>query len=215
MNIFKNLLKSIFIIFFYIIFGLFFINFLSQKTNFSLSVIMVISYSLLVFILGFIFKKQLLNDFKKFSFNDFKVALKFFLFSFGAMLVINMIVMSFYPNLPANEIANRELLSKLSYSSFISIGILVPFLEEICFRLNIKEAIKNKYLFVIVSSFVFAFLHILSFEISELIHIFAYLAVGFFFALAYLKTNNVFTSITMHTIHNCLIIALILIGVQV
>jgi membrane protease YdiL (CAAX protease family) len=214
MNIFKNLLKSFFIIFFYIIFSLFLINFLNQKTNFSLTAVMTLPYVILFFVLFCIFKKDLISDFKNFTFEKFKVALRFFLYSFATMLAINMVISNFYPNLPANEIANRELLTKLSYFSILSIGVLVPFLEEVCFRLNIKKAITNKYLFVVLSSFIFAFLHILSFEINELIHMVSYFTVGLFFAIAYLKTNNIFTSITMHIIHNCLIIILFLTGVQ-
>ena len=79
-------------------------------------------------------------------------------------------------NISNNEEANRILLfnHKITYS--IILCFIIPILEEISFRLEFKHNIKNKYIFLILSSTTFAILHILSTtSLIELIYIIDFL----------------------------------------
>jgi len=124
-------------------------------------------------------------------------------------LIINYLII---PNgISQNELANRELLknNKLIYS--IMVCILVPIIEETTFRLEFKKNIKNKYIFIIISSLLFATLHILSItKLIELLYIIPYIILGLTFTLIYQKTNNILCNIFSHILHNSTTVLIIL-----
>ena len=123
--------------------------------------------------------------------------------------IINYIII---PNgISLNESGNRELLfnNKIIYS--FTLCILIPFLEEITFRLEFKKNIKNKYLFIFLSSFTFALLHILSTtKLIEILYIIPYIILGLNFTLTYNKTDNILSNIIAHIIHNTTIVLILL-----
>ena len=57
-------------------------------------------------------------------------------------------------------------------------------------------------------------LHIISYITSpiDLVYLIPYSALGIAFALLYHKTNNIFSTITMHAMHNLLAVILYLLG---
>ena len=92
-----------------------------------------------------------------------------------------------------------------------SISIYAPFIEEIIFRKSIRDFIFSfgnnkitKYIFCIVSGFVFAILHIVGAATSPIDYLYTvpYFALGFSFAMLYCKSDNIFSSISMHFLHN-------------
>ena len=93
-------------------------------------------------------------------------------------------------------------------------AICAPINEELTFRKSFKEIFPSKWVFVIMSGLIFGLLHITSYieTFSDIIYLIPYSALGIAFALLYYKTDNIFSSITMHSIHNLLATLLVLLG---
>ena len=84
--------------------------------------------------------------------------------------------------------------------------------EELIFRKSIRDISKNKWFYVITSGFVFGGLHVLSSitSVVDLLYLIPYCSLGFAFALLYTRTNNIFSSMTIHAFHNGLALILYL-----
>ena len=67
---------------------------------------------------------------------------------------------------------------------------------------------KNKWIFVILSFLLFGGAHVMGNVTSyvDLLFIIPYGALGYVFALAYYKTNTIFTSISLHMFHNTVLV---------
>lgn len=92
---------------------------------------------------------------------------------------------------------------------FFSTAVFAPFYEEILFRLGIGKVVKNKYLFIIISGFIFGLMHVFPLEegISlglGIIQSISYVTMGLFLAYVYKKKGNIFSSIGIHFLNNLL-----------
>ena len=76
------------------------------------------------------------------------------------------------------------------------------------------ENTHNKYLYIISSGIIFASMHLASENLSlnTLLYIIPYSSLGITFAYTYYKTNNIFSTIMLHSFHNTMAIILYLIG---
>lgn len=196
---FKNILIYIFFPSIFTI--LFTTNIYSKKYMFYL----LISYILLTIYFLIIYKKDLKEYIKKFKLKNIPIILIYWIIGFILMMISNYIInYLIIPNgLSNNEAGNRELLfnNKLIYSMILC--IFIPIIEEITFRLEFKKNIKNKNIFVLISSITFALLHILSTtKLIELLYIIPYLILGITFSKIYIKTDNLISSIIAHILHN-------------
>ena len=100
-----------------------------------------------------------------------------------------------------------------------SVTIYAPFVEETIFRRSIKDIILTlgnnkltKYLYIIISGFIFAAMHLLGQTTSALdyLYIIPYMGLGSAFAALYYKTDNLWETIILHAMHNMLAIILYL-----
>ena len=84
--------------------------------------------------------------------------------------------------------------------------IYAPVCEELAFRKSIRDVINNKYLYVLASGLIFGLLHVIGFISTplDLLYLIPYSSLGIVFALLYYRTNNIFSSITIHAMHNAL-----------
>lgn len=174
---------------------------------------MLISYILLTIFFIIKYRKELTNDIKSFKPKNIKIIIIYWIIGFTLMILSNYIInYIIIPNgISNNESGNRELLlnNKITYS--IILCILIPFLEEISFRLEFKKNIKNKKKFIITSSLAFAIPHIISTtNFIELLYIIPYLILGLTFSTIYQKTDNIFSNILAHTLHNTITTLIIL-----
>lgn len=196
---FKNILIYIF---FPSIFTMFFTTNIYSK---KYMLFLLISYMLLTIYFLIIYKNDLKEYIKKFKLKNIPIILIYWIIGFVFMMISNYIInYLIIPNgLSNNEAGNRELLfnNKLIYSTILC--IFIPILEEITFRLEFKKNIKNKKVFLLISSITFALLHILSTtKLIELLYIIPYLILGITFSKIYLKTDNLLSSIIAHILHN-------------
>ena len=108
----------------------------------------------------------------------------------------------------ANEKTVQTMIKTLPILMIIDAGFIAPFNEEIVFRKTLKDIFKNKWLFIILSFLLFGGVHVISSAktILDYLYIIPYGALGAAFAYSYYKTNNLFTSITLHMFHNIILI---------
>lgn len=212
-------IKQFLIIFLYIfitlVLQMLFINYLDSNNNFlkGFAYYFVEFIILIVFII--IYRKLLFKDIKDFKKNGklyIDKNFKYYIFGLIAMIISNFIISSFIP-LPTNELKNRTIFNNLPIYSLISCVICAPIIEELMLRVPLKDAFKHNFLYYFISSFIFGSLHLLSASsLVELLYIIPYSALGFSLAVIYQKSNNVYTNMFYHGLHNLISLTLIFLG---
>ena len=170
---------------------------------------------LMIVITFLIFKKDTINDFKKYFknfYDNFETSFKYYLVGLGIMLISNLIISFCFKGATAsNEEAIRSLITQFPIYMIFSVAIYAPFIEETIFRKCIKNIVLankdtkfNKYLYIAISGFIFAILHIVGAAEAAIdyVYIVPYLGLGCAFAALYYKTDNIFSTIIMHALHN-------------
>ena len=125
------------------------------------------------------------------------------------MMVSNLIITYvFKAGGAGNENAVQEMIKSLPWLMVIDAGILAPFNEEIVFRKTLKDVFSNKWIFILGSFLLFGGAHVLGNVNTwvDCLYIIPYGALGGAFAFAYSKTDTVFTSMSMHMIHNLILV---------
>lgn len=196
-----------------------FIEVLNIKNVIISNIILLLSSIVAVAMTLYVSKIDIVSEFKKFM-KDFENNIKtvFRIWGIGllvmifANVIINVVIMK---GIAPNEVANRELLHTLPLYSIVSIAILAPLAEETLFRYNLKGIFKNQKIAILVSGLTFGFMHVISvdFSLQNMIFLVPYSILGFAFAKIYFDTDTVASSIIAHAIHNCLSLAVILLGV--
>lgn len=185
-----------------------------MNNNFMYSFFTMLPYLLLSIYYIIIYKEDLINYLKKFKLNYIKWILIIWIIGFILMMFSNYIInYKILPNnISGNEEMNRTLLFNHKFTYTLLLSIIIPFLEEISFRLEFKKNIKNKYVFLILTSLLFASMHLFTTtKVIELIYVIPYIILGFTFSFIYYKTDNIFSSIIAHIIHNTLIVIMLLV----
>lgn len=170
---------------------------------FVLSNLTVYIIVLTIFIL--IFRKTIIPDFYKFK-KNYKKIIKdnFYIWLIGLVIMaISSAIIGNFVSLPENELIVRNLFNRSPLFMCILSIIIAPITEELLTRVLLKDAFKNPYIYYILSGLIFGLLHIISSKnLLYLLYLIPYSTLGFCFALMYKKTNNVWTNITFHSIHN-------------
>lgn len=183
----------------------------SDTTYNILRIIPNIAQAILLMI---IYRKTLKEDFKKFTknFGEYSdIAIKYWILGFIAMIISNYIIINLFPvKLASNEQGVREIISSIPLISFFSICIFAPIAEELIFRKAFKDCFKDKWIFILISGLVFGTLHVIgSFNsLYDFLYIIPYSSLGIAFALIYYKTNNIYSSIFVHCMHNTILVIL-------
>ncbi len=178
---------------------------------------LMINDLLFILLLICIYRKEIKKNFQDYFGknlkNNLRTSLRYWAVGLFIMLISNYIIAIVTKgNLAENEEAVRSLIDIAPWYMAFELMIYAPLTEEIIFRKSIKEAFQNKYLYVLVSGLIFGGLHVLS-SINctlDLLYLIPYCSLGFVFALLYQKTNNIFSSITVHCFHNTLALVLYL-----
>lgn len=176
-------------------------------------------YLVLVTIISLIYIKTLIKDFKDFKKNYktiLKTTLNYWLkglfISYGGSILITML------KLP--EVTNQQAIIELIKENFILASImtiiLAPITEELFFRRGLKKFTNNKHLYAITSGLIFGGLHIITSihglsDLPMLLYIIPYSSLGIAFAYSYFKTDNIYGTICVHSIHNAITTILVLI----
>ncbi len=226
----KGMLFSAFIFLLYIyispsIFAMIFQSGL-KSTNFWILNISALAVYLFTFLSVLVFvRKDILKQFKEFIKNPKKVLNKGFSYwGYGIVIMIisNLVVTSLLGNIAVNEQVTRETIMKTPFYAIPTIVFFGPFLEELVFRFCFRKSFSKEVPYALFCGFIFGLLHVmtafdpLSFSniikhAGEFLFIIPYGSLGFFFAKAYYETDNIFSSIIPHMLHNSFSVVLILI----
>lgn len=206
----KALINILIYILFPSIIPLFFTNNINSK---EYIIYLFLSYIFVAIYFTIIYKEELLNNIKKLNKKNILTTLIYFIIGFLLMMLSNYIInYIIIPNgISNNEQGNRELLlnNKLLYGLLLS--LIIPYIEEIVFRLNIKKSIKKNTIFIILSSTIFSLLHIISStKLIELLYFIPYFILGLTFSITYTKTNNIICSTISHILNNTITVLVIL-----
>lgn len=112
-----------------------------------------------------------------------------------------------------NQNAIDSITNNAPLMMLISTSLLAPFVEEGIFRLGIKNVVKNKYAFILISGLIFGFMHIFPTDLvlyEALIQSIVYVAMGVYLAYIYSETDNIWISIIVHGLNNLLSMAALL-----
>lgn len=220
----KSLLKRIIILiitFLLFILGPSLFIILLNKTVLNLSKMQLVLFGDLFIVIIFIlmFKNELILDLKDFK-KNYKKYIKFgikcwligLLIMIFSNFIINMVIKS-GTEIAGNEEAVRKLILSSPILGIISSAFLAPISEEITFRFAFRKVFNRMIPFALTSTLVFAGLHVLTDfnSLLDLLYLIPYGSLGFAFAIAYFKTNNIFTTIFLHILHNSITFGLIII----
>lgn len=217
-----NILKSIGIIFLMLLFtSIFFIIFNINPNNITDKQYMIyvtISNIILLGIYILIYRKILITDLKKYK-NNFKhyikESIKYWAIGFGIMVISNLfITIILNKGIAGNEQEVRNYIDKFPLYMLFSTVIFAPITEELTFRKSIKDAISNKWFYILTSGLIFGMLHIVTYitNWTDLVFLIPYSSLGIAFAMLYHKTDNIYCSITMHAMHNLLAVIVYILG---
>ena len=211
----KELLKGIliFILFYFSsLFQLIPITLFNIKKTTSNSIILsTFSNICLLIIFIIIYRRELIKEFKLFKKNlleNLDTGIKYWLIGLLVMMISNIIITYILGlNQAQNEQAVQKMINKMPIMMLITAGFIAPITEEITFRKTFKNTFLNKYLFIILSGLVFGSMHVITSYSNplELLYIIPYGSLGMAFAAMYYKTNTIYTSISMHMLHNTIL----------
>ena len=206
-KIFKNVITYICLI---TILPLFFKNIIKSSEVFNSwgTILIYLMTGLVIYFLNY---SEINNMFKKYKNNwskNLKKNILTWIIGFLIMMISNYIVITLITKkLTINEEIIREMYNNYIISTIIINVLIVPFLEEMVFRLGFNE-INNKYIYILTSSILFAFLHIIgSLEsVLSILYILPYFAIGMTLGIIYYRSQNIFDSILIHAIHNLVVL---------
>ena len=217
---YKELLKGIIIV------GLYFISptilivpfIMLLIPNISLGYLYIILYFILALIFSLIYYKDLIHDFKDFKKNYkkyLKIAFSYWLKGLFIMIACSILFNIFRLGNNVNQSSNETLLKEYPIIQILLSVILAPLTEELVFRRGFKKISSNIHIYSYISGIIFALLHLITSLNNPfmLLYIIPYSAVGIAFGYIYKKTNNIYSSMCIHSIHNAIaLLQLILLG---
>ena len=173
---------------------------------------------ILLFIFLAIYRKDLKEDFQTFRKNlaeNMDVGFRYWVAGLAIMIVSNLIInLVFKAGGAGNEKVVQEMIRSLPFIMFLDTGFIAPITEEIAFRKTLKDVLgKYKWVFVAASFLLFGGAHVIGQTSSwvDYLYIIPYGSLGAALALTYYKTDTIFTSISMHMIHNIILTLLTII----
>lgn len=219
----KNISKSIGIILLLLLFSAFFFTIfninLDNISDKNYIIYLTCSNLILLCIFIYIYRKTLIKDAKNYIKNysqNVETSLKYWLIGFTIMIVSNLFITYILnKTIAGNEEEIRGYINLMPILMIFNTIIYAPITEELAFRKSIKDAIKNKWIYILTSGIIFGLMHVISYINSpiDLIYLIPYSSLGIAFSMLYYKTNNIFSTITMHALHNSLAVIVYLIGV--
>jgi membrane protease YdiL (CAAX protease family) len=183
---------------------------ISDSTQVLLSTFSSIIVSLVLLL---VYRKDLKEDFIKFKSNLLKNLDTGLLCWFIGLLVMfasNILINILFKTGGAeNENTVQTMIKSFPALMAINATFLAPFNEELVFRKTLKDVFSNKWVLMILSFLLFGGAHVIgSKTLVDFLYIIPYGSLGAAFALAYYKTDTVFTSMTCHMLHNGILTAI-------
>ena len=166
---------------------------------------------ILLLILFFIYRLDLRIEWKKFK-NSFDKSMdyciKYWFLGLMGMMISNILINTLFKLGQAeNEQLVQGMITDFPLVMLLNAGVIAPIIEELVFRKTFRDTIKGKWAFILTSSLVFGFMHVLvATSLIEMIFIIPYALLGMAFAYMYYDTDSIYTSILAHILHNTILI---------
>lgn len=127
---------------------------------------------------------------------------------FIPIFIIGFIV--YHVIIPGDSVNETKIDAALLQNPIESIWTIVitPFYEEMFFRYFPRKFIKNDVIYIIISSVIFAGLHVIH-DPRWYIFIWAYMINSVYFGYKYLKTNDILVTMSLHSFNNFLSVLLL------
>lgn len=188
---------------------------LSIREKYILGFTTEITFLIILFL---VYRKTLIKDFKNFFsdfLNNFEFSFKYYLLGLLVMVISNFIIVVLTKNgIAGNEENIRTLIDITPLYMIFSVVLYAPLTEELIFRKGFRDIFKNNFIYVLASGLTFGALHVITYIQAPMdyVYLIPYCSLGLAFAYTYSKSNNIFSTISMHLIHNTMAIFLYLIG---
>ena len=207
-NIAFFILISIFFLIFEIIYPLLGFNYdsFSLRTKVLLMFLKYIVFLVILVIRYHKYLKEKWNDFRKNKSKYINIAFKWWSLGFLLMMVINQILDRIVHGVGANEETVQALLANEPVIAIIATTLFAPIVEEFIYRKLLQDCFKNKILFIIMSGLIFGLIHVIgSSNPLDYLFIISYGLFGACFAKILTETDNIYSTIMVHMIHNGLL----------
>ena len=169
----------------------------------------------LTLIIVYIYRKDFIPNFKDFLKNNikyFKKYIKYWFIMLGLMILSNAIITMFTTTITSeNQQTIIDTLKQAPIYTFILTVFVAPILEELVFRLSFRKIFKyTNVLFILFSGLFFGGMHVLGTLNNpiDLLFIIPYSIPGFIFAYIYSKSKNICIPMSLHFIHNGIMMSL-------
>jgi len=124
---------------------------------------------------------------------------------FIPVLLISIFINSFFMvGESANQSSIKESFNQAPILNSICIIIIGPIIEEYMFRFLPYKFIKNKILYIIVSTVVFAAMHVVN-DTNPFYYIWFYMIRPLYYGYRYQKTEDIWVTISMHSLNNLIV----------
>ena len=219
-NDFKDMSIGFGVIFLYLILSALTYDFLRyfginyNNLNIILKQIYLIIYEVvLTLIIIFIYKKDFIPNFKNFIKNIkmyLKKYIKYWFIILFFMIISNAIITLFTTtDTSENQKIIINQLKTAPIYTFCTTVLLAPIIEELVFRLSFKKIFAHtNFLFILFSGLMFGCMHVVGNlnNLTDFLFIIPYSIPGFIFAYIYSKSKNICVPISLHLIHNLIMI---------
>lgn len=174
--------------------------------------LIVTSLIYLVFVI-FVYRNELKIDLKNLILKKVLKYIPIYIIGISLMILSNYLISKITNvNLSENEIRVREYIKLFPIYMTFSTVIYAPIVEEITFRKTFRNIINNGYLFVIISGIIFGLVHIKTGSLQDFLMIIPYIIMGIDLSYIYYKSDNIFTSMIIHCMHNLVLLIMQFIG---
>ena len=188
--------------------ALFEINY--NNLNFVSRQIYLLFYEIaLTLIIVYIYRQDFIPNFKELKKNIptyFNKYFKYWILLLGLMGLSNIIITNFTTTMTSeNQQTIVDLLGQAPIYTIIITMFVAPILEELVFRLSFRKIFAHTdILFIFFSGLLFGLMHVLDTleNLIDLLFIIPYSIPGFIFAYLYTKEKNIFLPISIHFLHN-------------
>lgn len=173
----------------------------TEKMNLDLCVFLLNIIILIIF--AVIYRKKIIEDFKKPTMKNWLVIILIGLFTTGVNYLLTLLIEvdNSNQNTVIDLVENYPIISSL-------VTILVaPIIEEFVFRYSFSTFIKNKWIYIALTSIIFGFVHTANLDVI------IYIFIGIMLSLTYLKFDKrISAPIVVHMINNLISVVMILLG---
>lgn len=216
----------VFLLYFKILpYGLSFILSIYFKNSSKLmnNIVLSLAEIIIFLVLFLIFRKKIIHDLKNFKTDykkDLDIGFKYYFVGFLIMIASNLLLNAIFGGMATNEEVNRQYLKMYPVYSVVAMVFVGPLIEEIVFRLGFRKSFDKWLPYALFSGLFFGALHVYTayesmtfIEIlknwNQLLYIIPYGALGFSFAKAFYETDNIWTTMTIHVLHNAFTVFLV------